>query len=161
MSSRMSAAAAAALVDAAYEGLHGEDDLHAEQLLWALCAQLRACPELADCSDLGVYLVKKYAPAAARSGKLEPVKNKRFAELARVVALAPRALLEEFEPEAMAAGESDDESVDDDGLPAYLTPEGIWSALADELDSDDESGCAQMLRFAAKLDSFGIPLYED
>ena len=109
------------------------------------------------------FRVHKPCPRSRTSPgpQIRDARYKRFAELARVVALAPRALLEEFEPDAMAAGESDDESVDDDGLPAYLTPEGIWSALADELDSDDESGCAQMLRFAAKLDSFGIPLFED
>ena len=44
------------------------------------------------CSDLGAFIVKKYAPAAERAGELVPSKNKRFAEFARVVALAPRAL---------------------------------------------------------------------
>ena len=33
---------------------------------------------------------------------------------------------------------------------------GFASSLADELDSDDESGAAQSLRFAAKLESFGF-----
>ena len=32
----------------------------------------------------------------------------------------------------------------------------LWVAIADELDSDDESGAAQALRFAAKLESFGF-----
>ena len=76
----------------AHDGLHGETDLHTTQLLCALRAQLSACPELADCSDLGAFIVKKYAPAAERAGELVPSKNKRFAEFARVVALAPRAL---------------------------------------------------------------------
>ena len=43
-------------------------------------------PELAHCSDLGAFIVKKYAPAAERARKLVPSKNKRFAEFARVVA---------------------------------------------------------------------------
>ena len=44
-------------------------------------------PELAHCSDLGAFIVKKYAPAAERARELVPSKNKRFAEFARVVAL--------------------------------------------------------------------------
>ena len=68
------------------------------QLLCALRAQLGACPELADCSDLGVFIVKKYAPAAERAGELVPPKNKRFAE---------------FDPDAEAEGESGDEWDDD------------------------------------------------
>ena len=52
----------------AHDGLHGETDLHTTQLLCALRAQLSACPELADCSDLGAFIVKKYAPAAERAG---------------------------------------------------------------------------------------------
>lgn len=93
-------------VAAAHDGLHGESNLHAVQLLCALCAQLSACPELADCSDLGAFIVKKYAPAAERAGELVTLKNKRFAELARVVALAPRALYAEFDLDAEAEGES-------------------------------------------------------
>ena len=93
-----SAAVAVESVAAAHDGLHGETDLHAVQLLCALRAQLGACPELADCSDFGAFIVKKYAPAAERAGELVPPKNKRFAEFARVVALAPRALHAEFDP---------------------------------------------------------------
>jgi len=94
----------------AHDGLHGETDLHTTQLLCALRAQLSACPELADCSDLGAFIVKKYAPAArARGRQLVPSKNKRFAEFARVVALAPRTLYAEFAPYAEAEGESGDE----------------------------------------------------
>ena len=75
----MEAEAAGALAAEASSQMGGS-----EQALWAVCAQLRALPELADCSDLAWYLAKKYAPAAERAGKLVPVKNKRFGELARV-----------------------------------------------------------------------------
>ena len=47
--------------------------------------------------DLGAFIVKKYAPAAERARELVPSKNKRFAEFARVVALAPRALIAKFD----------------------------------------------------------------
>ena len=92
-----SLASAAASVGAVFDGLHGETDLHAVQLACALSAELRAQPELAHCSDLGAFFVKKYAPAVERARKLVPSKNKRFAEFARVVALAPRALIAEFD----------------------------------------------------------------
>ena len=114
--------------------------------LWAVCAQLRALPELADCSDLACYLAKKYAPAAEREGKLVPVKNRRFGELARVVALSQRELLAEFDSDAAASDESDDEDV----------VEGLWSSLADELDDDDRSAAAQALRHFAKLESMNL-----
>ena len=117
-----------------------------EQALWAVCAQLRALPELADCSDLASYLAKKYAPAAEREGKLVPVKNRRFGELARVVALSQRELLAEFDPDAAASDESDDEDV----------VEGLWASLADELDDDDRSAAAQALRHFAKLESMNV-----
>ena len=136
----VSADAAADLVDAAYQGLHGDSDLHQLQLLWALRAQLRACLELADCADLGAYIVKKYAPAAARARKLVPAKNQRFAELARVLALGERALYAEFDPDAMVEGESNDESGD----------------VGPEYDSDDPYD-----RFFKKLESYGIPLCAD
>ena len=102
----MEAEAAGALAAEASSQMGGS-----EQTLWAVCAQLRALPELADCSDLAWYLAKKYAPAAERAGKLVPVKNKRFGELARVVALSQRELLAEFDPDAAASDESDGEDV--------------------------------------------------
>ena len=71
-----------------------------------------------------------------------PPKNKRFAEFARVVALAPRALHAEFDPDAEAEGESGDEW-DDDGS---------------DYDSDDNTTSAQMHRFFAKVASAGIDL---
>ena len=61
----MEAEAAGALAAEASSQVGGS-----EQALWAVCAQLRALPELADCSDLAWYLAKKYAPAAEREGKL-------------------------------------------------------------------------------------------
>ena len=135
-----SAAAAVESVAAAHDGLHGESNLHAVQLLCALCAQLSACPELADCSDLGAFIVKKYAPAAERAGKLVTLKNKRFAELARVVALAPRALYAEFDLDAEAEGESG----------------GEWDDDGSDYDSDDNTTSAQMHRHFAKMASAGI-----
>ena len=135
-----SAAAAVESVAAAHDGLHGESNLHAVQLLCALCAQLSACPELADCSDLGAFIVKKYAPAAERAGELVIPKNKRFAELARVVALAPRALYAEFDLDAEAEGESGDE----------------WDDDSSDYDSDDNTTSAQMHRHFAKMASAGI-----
>ena len=66
-------------------------------LLWALQAQLRASPELADCSDIGKYLVTKYLPAVERPLLLEkpvqliPPKNGRFLEFARAIGLARSA----------------------------------------------------------------------
>ena len=66
-------------------------------------------PELAHCSDLGAFIVKKYAPAAERARELVPSKNKRFAEFARVVALAPRALIAEFDLDSDLDSESDSE----------------------------------------------------
>ena len=126
--------------EVAHDGLHGESNLHAVQLLCALCAQLSACPELADCSDLGAFIVKKYAPAAERAGELVIPKNKRFAELARVVALAPRALYAEFDLDAEAEGESGDE----------------WDDDSSDYDSDDNTTSAQMHRHFAKMASAGI-----
>ena len=79
------------------------------QLACALSAELRAQPELAHCSDLGAFIVKKYAPAAERARELVPSKNKRFAEFARVVALAPRALIAEFDLDSDSEGEGGDE----------------------------------------------------
>ena len=138
----MEAEAAGALAAEASSQMGGS-----EQALWAVCAQLRALPELADCSDLACYLAKKYAPAAEREGKLVPVKNRRFGELARVVALSQRQLLAEFDPDAAASDESDDE----DAL-----VEGLWSSLADELDDDDRSAAAQVLRHFAKFESMNV-----
>ena len=137
----MEAEAAGALAAEATSQMGGS-----EQALWAVCAQLRALPELADCSDLASYLAKKYAPAAEREGKLVPVKNRRFGELARVVALSQRELLAEFDPDAAASDESDDEDVG----------EGLWSSLADELADDDRSAAAQALRHFAKLESMNL-----
>ena len=52
-----------------------------------------------------------------------PAKNKRFTEFARVLALDERALYEEFDPDAVAEGESDDEgaldSLDDESQLLY------------------------------------------
>ena len=135
-----SAAVAVESVAAAHDGLHGETDLHTMQLLCALRAQLSACPELADCSDLGAFIVKKYAPAAERAGELVPSKNKRFAEFARVVALAPRALYAEFDPDAEAEGESS----------------GEWGDYGSDYDSDDNTTSAQVHRFFAKVATAGI-----
>ena len=137
-----SAAVAVESVAAAHDGLHGETDLHAVQLLCALRAQLGACPELADCSDFGAFIVKKYAPAAERAGELVTPKNKRFAELARVVALAPRALYAEFDLDAEAEGESGDE--------------WQWDDCGSDYDSDDNTMSAQMHRHFAKMAAAGI-----
>ena len=63
-----------------------------------------------------------------------PSKNKRFAEFARVVALAPRALYSEFDPSyAEAEGESGDE----------------WDDHGSDYDSDDNTTSAQVHRFFA------------
>ena len=51
----------------------------------------------------------EYAPAAERARELVPSKNKRFAEFARVVALAPRALIAEFDLDSDLDSESDSE----------------------------------------------------
>ena len=67
-------------------------------------------------------------------------KNKRFAELARVVALAPRALYAEFDLDAEAEGESGDE----------------WDDDSSDYDSDDNTTSAQMHRHFAKMASAGI-----
>ena len=75
-----------------------------------LSAELRAQPDLAHCSDLGAFVVKKYAPAVERARELVPSKNKRFAEFARVVALAPRALIAEFDLDPDLDSESDSEA---------------------------------------------------
>ena len=125
--------------------MHGETDLHAVQLACALSAELRAQPELAHCSDLGAFIVKKYAPAAERARELVPSKNKRFAEFARVVALAPRALYAEFDPDAEAEGESGGEGGD----------------CGSDYDSDDNTTSAQVHRFFAKVEGLGIDLGED
>ena len=143
--------AAEASVDAVYDGLLGEDDLHAVHLLWALQAQLRASPELTDCSDLGTYLVKKYLPAVerplfqAKPVLLIPPKNRRFLEFARVIGLARPELLAEFDPDAdWAAGEGGGwGDGDDDGS---------------DYDSDDNSTAAQMHRHFSKMEMFGIPI---
>ena len=68
------------------------------------------------------------------------LKNKRFAELARVVALAPRALYTEFDLDAEAEGESG----------------GEWDDDGSEYDSDDNTTSAQMHRHFAKMASAGI-----
>jgi len=146
----MEAAAAMALAAEASQMADCGGDLQAWQALWAVCAQLHACPELADCSDFGTYLAKKYAPAVVREEELIPAKNKRFGEFARVVALSSRELLAEFDPDTASAS---DESDGDDEYP--------WTALADELDDDDRGAVAQMLRHAAKLESMGSPFDDD
>ena len=64
----------------------------------------------------------------------------------RVVALSQRQLLTEFDPDAAASDESDDEDV----------VEGLWASLADELDDDDRSAAAQVLRHFAKLESMNV-----
>jgi hypothetical protein len=75
-----------------------------------------------------------------------PSKNKRFAEFARVVALAPRALYSEFDPSyAEAEGESGDE----------------WDDHGSDYDSDDNTTSAQVHRFFAKMASAGIDLRHD
>ena len=84
-----------------------------------------------------------------REEKLIPAKNKRFGEFARVVALSPRELLAEFDPDASGSDESDG----DDECP--------WTALADELDDDNRGAVAQILRHAAKLESMGSPFDDD
>jgi|SouAtlMetagenome_1021521.scaffolds.fasta_scaffold52889_1 hypothetical protein len=147
-----SLAAAAASVGAAHDGLHGETDLHAVQLVCALSAELRACPELADCSDLGAFIVKKYAPAAERAGELVPSKNKRFAEFARVVALAPRALIAEFDLDSDLDSESDSEGEGGDEEGFF----GEGGFLGSDYDSDDNSTAAQVHRFFAKVEGLGI-----
>ena len=76
-----------------------------------LSAELRARNlPLAHCSDLGAFIVKtEYAPAAERARELVPSKNKRFAEFARVVALAPRALIAKFDLDSDLDSKSDSE----------------------------------------------------
>jgi hypothetical protein len=69
-----------------------------------------------------------------------PSKNKRFAEFARVVALAPRALYAEFDPDAEAEGESGGEGGD----------------CGSDYDSDDNTTSAQVHRFFAKVATAGI-----
>ena len=68
--------------------------------------------------------------------------NKRFAELARVVALAPRALYAEFDLDAEAEGESG----------------GEWDDCGSDYDSDDNTMSAQMHHHFAKMASAGIDL---
>ena len=70
------------------------------------------------------------------------LKNKRFAELARVVALAPRALYAEFDLDAEAEGESGDE--------------WQWDDCGSDYDSDDNTTSAQMHRHFAKMAAAGI-----
>jgi hypothetical protein len=150
-----SEATAAASAAAAHDGLHGETDLHASQLCCALSAELRAQPELAHCSDLGAFVVKKYAPAVERARELVPSKNKRFAEFARVVALAPRALIAEFDLDSDLDSDSEGEGGDEGGL------FGEGGFLGSDYDSDDNSTAAQVHRFFAKVEGLGIDLGED
>ena len=152
-----SLATAAASVGAVFDGLHGETDLHAVQLACALSAELRAQPELAHCSDLGAFFVKKYAPAVERARKLVPSKNKRFAEFARVVALARRALIAEFDldPDLDSESDSEGEGGDEEGF------FGEGGLLGSDYDSDDNSTAAQVHRFFAKMERLGIDLGED
>ena len=152
-----SEATAAASVAAVHDGLHGETDLHASQLCCALSAELRARPELAHCSDLGAFVVKKYAPAAERARELVPSKNKRFAEFARVVALAPRALIAEFDLDSDLDSESDSEGEGGDEEGFF----GEGGFLGSDYDSDDNSTAAQVHRFFAKVEGLGIDLSEE
>ena len=102
-------------------------------LLWALQAQLRASPELADCSDIGKYLVTKYLPAVERSLLLDkpvqliPPKNGRFLEFAHAIGLARSALLAEFDPDG-------DYAADEGG--------GWGGGDGSDYDSDDNSTAA-------------------
>ena len=120
-----------------------------------LSAELRARNlPLAHCSDLGAFIVEtEYAPAAERARELVPSKNKRFAEFARVVALAPRALIAEFDLDSDSEGEGGDEE--------GLFGEGQGGFLGSDYDSDDNSMTAQVHRFFAKVEGLGIDLGED
>ena len=76
-------------------------------------------------------------------------KNKRFAEFARVIALPPRALYAEFDPDAerlrrRARAERSGTTHGDDHGSDY--------------DSDDNTTSTQMHRFFAKVASAGIDL---
>ena len=136
-------------------GCTARQDLHAVQLVCALSAELRAQPELAHCSDLSAFFVKKYAPAVERARELVPSKNKRFAEFARVVALAPRALVAEFDLDSDLDSESDSEGKGEEGF------FGEGGFLGSDYDSDDNSTAAQVHRFFAKVEGLGIDLGED
>ena len=74
-------------------GCTARQDLHAVQLVCALSAELRAQPELAHCSDLGAFFVKKYAPAVERARELVPSKTqalRRVRSRRRAGAARPR-----------------------------------------------------------------------
>ena len=97
---------------------------------------------------------EKYAPAVERARKLVPSKNKRFAEFARVVALAPRALIAEFDldPDLDSESDSEGEGGDEEGF------FGEGGFLGSDYDSDDNSTAAQVHRFFAKVEGLGIDL---
>ena len=85
-----------------------------------------------------------------------PSKNKRFAEFARVVALAPRALVAEFDLDSDLDSESDSEGEGEEGF------FGEGGFLGSDYDSDDNSTAAQVQhRFFAKVEGLGIDLGED
>ena len=84
-----------------------------------------------------------------------PSKNKRFAEFARVVALAPRALIAEFDLDSDLDSDSEGEGGDEGGL------FGEGGFLGSDYDSDDNSTAAQVHRFFVKVEGLGIDLGED
>ena len=81
-----------------------------------------------------------------------PSKSKRFTEFARVVALAPRALIAEFDLDSDLDSESDSEGEGEEGF------FGEGGFLGSDYDSDDNSTAAQVHRFFAKVEGLGIDL---
>ena len=77
-----------------------------------------------------------------------PSKSKRFTEFARVVALAPRALIAEFDLDSDLDTESDSEGEGGDEEGFF----GEGGFLGSDYDSDDNSTAAQVHRFFAKVD---------
>ena len=86
-----------------------------------------------------------------------PSKSKRFTEFARVVALAPRALIAEFDLDSDLDSESDSEGEGGDEEGFF----GEGGFLGSDYDSDDNSTAAQVHRFFAKVEGLGIDLGED
>ena len=123
-----------------------------------VAAQLRklGLPADAKCRPMA-HGPLETAPAVERARKLVPSKNKRFAEFARVVALAPRALIAEFDldPDLDSESDSEGEGGDEEGF------FGEGGLLGSDYDSDDNSTAAQVHRFFAKVEGLGIDLGED
>ena len=99
--------------------------------------------------------VRACGRARARARPLQEQALRR--EFARVVALAPRALIAEFDLDSDLDSESDSEGEGGDEEGFF----GEGGLLGSDYDSDDNSTAAQVHRFFAKVEGLGIDLGED